>query len=60
MVGFDQFGSQGVITVFEVGERIGRGVGFDGGSFSEFRLVQPEVNVALPGYGEIGGKKLGR
>jgi len=48
-----------VVAVFEVGERIGVSIGFDGGGFGKFRLVQPEMNVALPGNGEIGSEKLG-
>ena len=48
-----------MVAVFEVGERIGVSIGFDGGGFGKFRLVQPEMNVALPGNGEIGSEKLG-
>lgn len=55
MVGFDQFGGQGVVAVFEVGERIRGGVGFDGGGFGEFRLVQPEMKMALLWQGEVRG-----
>lgn len=60
MVGLDQLGGQGVITIFKIGESVGGSVGFDGGGFGEFRLVQPEVDVALFGNCEVGGEKTGR
>lgn len=59
VVGFDQLGGQGVITIFKIGEGVGGSVGFDGGGFGEFSLVQPEVDVAFFGNREIGGEKLG-
>ena len=59
MVGFDQFGGQGMVAVFEVGEGVSGRVSFDGGGFCKFRLVQPEVDMALPGNGEIGSEELG-